>query len=617
MLGLSRDLPRPGSGEPIAQMDLLRAAPPQRKAAVRPSLVALGLLLGAVLLLTLFVEWEWEELGVRARLRSPSQRYTQPPKRPVASLDGCPQASQPILGTLVGEEAGKACSSDPPADSWRSDTTPSVVLRRALAYEGDMLRMDRFLHKVVEERKPVTVLAMGGSITSEFGGRKGPQMKMLNLEEHEFSRVVNPDGWLSGSLDWLTKTYPPKENKVWTNGSQKQEEPYSLLNVAIGAVGPIAWDICLGTTYLEQLPEQVDLVTIDWAISPCWEYMEHFDGVLQKLLTWWDPPPAILIVNFFFWCRGNLWCRDLVDDPNNPGEKRPKEGPQNPRDWSNLGVFAFQSFDDTGDVLEDNATMLAQYYSLPSLSMRNAFYTLAGQTLLGYGLHDLIGYDDMGIHPSIAEARGRYADVLIYFFRQAIAAVSCTHLGMRVRRASSDAEFSAGTEKDLLAVPPPFFKRWKPEAYGTRQAQTKACYSYSNLLGLFPPASAMQGFDFNKDNDSWVEFTLNTDAVGSKVLNFDSEAEARAAQALVMVEYLVSYERMGAATLACVRGCLCTPGRVSATHGQHNSIPDTHTLEVTQDPKCLIRVTSEKGQKGSKFKILGITVMFLPAPPAS
>ena len=63
--------------------------------------------------------------------------------------DGVDMFESPTIGS-----ASDVSSCPPPAPSkqdlmpgWKP-TVPSVVLRRGIAYEGDMLRMDQFLHKV-------------------------------------------------------------------------------------------------------------------------------------------------------------------------------------------------------------------------------------------------------------------------------------------------------------------------------------------------------------------------------------------------------------------------------------------------------------------------------------
>eukprot|EP00271_Cylindrocystis_brebissonii_P008176 TRINITY_DN22181_c0_g1_i1.p1 TRINITY_DN22181_c0_g1~~TRINITY_DN22181_c0_g1_i1.p1 ORF type:complete len:716 (-),score=53.44 TRINITY_DN22181_c0_g1_i1:424-2571(-) len=518
--------------------------------------------------------------------------------------------------------AAQADVSPPGMPGWKP-IVPTVLLRKGLAYEGDLLRMDRFLHKVVVERKPVTVVAMGSSVTSEFGGRKGPQLKLLNLDDFEFHRVVNPDGWISSALDTLVRAYPPIENKRWTDETtgKPYEEPYWLINLGIGAVGPGPWASCLGKTYFSQLPKDVDLVIVEWALAVNdREFLSSLDSVLQILLHTWDPPPAIFFANFFFWCRANLWCRGgFVTDPVT-GEEKPLPVEQQNLTWSNIGVFSFQSYDarGTGDVSEDNITVLAQYYGLPSISMRNAFFHLAAQTHKGYWLHDQIGYHDMGLHPSPALARGRYADVIVEFFRRAIQ-------GLEERRMLAAIEQSEEIISALLKLPAPFFQRWYPDAYGRNRVQTQSCYTYETLLGVTPPIRRSQGYAFSKDpdsklpkpglatweNGSFVEFELSTIA-DPKIVSFDTPDLLARAQALIEIRYLVSYERMGAVDLSCVEGCSCEPHSIDATITEHWSVPAPFEFPVSQSKHCVLRLVTRQSPNGSKFKILSITVKFQP-----
>eukprot|EP00897_Mesotaenium_endlicherianum_P003417 jgi/Mesen1/3102/ME000184S02170 len=466
--------------------------------------------------------------------------------------------------------------------------------------------------QVVEQRKALTVVSIGSSCTSEFGGRRGPQLKLLNLDPFEVSRVVglcraqlgfmvgagnlaslptgfrvglaprvvHPDGWLSAALDHLVELFPPRQPKRWDVGADgaPEEQPYWLINLGIGAVGPEPWLECLGHTYFEQLPPDVDLVVVEFALasSDGGIFLESLDRLLQRLMRQWDPPPALLLVNFFFWSprpglKDGEWRISPLIDPES-GEERLKEGPQQALNWSSIGVFAFHSFDrrGTGSVVEDNVTALAQYYGVPSLSMRDAFWHLAAQT------------------------------------------------------AAADAA-APDVERALLELPPPFFKRWKPEEYGRKRVQTKECFSYETVLAVPLPIRSTRGFEISKDPDSkypkpglitWqagseVEFKVDTRARG-KALTFESPAEAAEAQAMFELSYLVSYERMGTAEVACVKGCTCEGGVLDATITEHWSVPHRTRFDVTQSAHCIIRVTSGEGKGGSKFKIMALNILFRP-----
>ncbi|CAI5484666.1 unnamed protein product [Closterium sp. Yama58-4] len=529
-----------------------------------------------------------------------------------------------------------------------SPHVPRAILTRGIAHEGDMLRFDRLLHKIIVRREPITVVAIGSSCTSEFGGRKGPQLKLLNLDAFEFGRwvggrreerftrgflwvdseVVHPDGWLTAALDWLLAAFPTSKPHDFTTAplpdavpaqDQAPQQPYWLLNLAIGAIGPQPWGKCLGSTYLAKLPKTVDLVVVEWALAASYpEIAKDMDIVLQRLLKLWPTPPAFLFVHFFFWCRGNLWCRTWLTDPKT-GVELVEEGPQQPLTRENIGVFSFDSFDrrGTGRVTEDDFLVLARYYGFPAISMRNAFWNLAAQQAPQFGLHDLIAMDDMGLHPGLPLARTRYADILINFFRTAIQGFF-----KRQRAAMKASMEERAAELALLKVPPPLFARWFPGEFGGQGQQVALCYSYELLEATVPPVRAVKGFNFTKDPDSkipkpgfatwhtgsFAEFIFDTSAQNKPALQLDNPATA---QAQLEIRYLVSYERMGVGHVACVEGCECEGGDIDATISQHWSVPEKRVFDVSQSENCVVRIDVRRG-KGEKFKILSFTVMFKP-----
>ncbi|CAI5506969.1 unnamed protein product [Closterium sp. Naga37s-1] len=551
--------------------------------------------------------------------------------------------------------------------------------RRREAREEECLQRPTWkLFRIIVRREPITVVAIGSSCTSEFGGRKGPQLKLLNLDAFEFGRVVHPDGWLTAALDWLLAAFPPSKPHDFSAtplpdavpaGDQAPQQPYWLLNLAIGAIGPQPWGKCLGSTYLAKLPKEVDLVVVEWALAASYpEIAKDMDIVLQRLLKLWPTPPAFLFVHFFFWCRGNLWCRTWLTDPKT-GVELVEEGPQQPLTRENIGVFSFDSFDrrGTGRVTEDDFLVLARYYGFPAISMRNAFWNLATQQAPQFGLHDLIAMDDMGLHPGLPLARTRYADVLINFFRTAIQGFFD-----RQRAAMKASMEERAAELELLKVPPPLFARWFPGEFGGQGEQVALCYSYELLEATVPPVRAVSGFNFTKDPDSkipkpgfatwqagsFAEFIFDTSAQNKPALQLDNPSTAQAqleirylhvsphslvfrfsplpgsfaefifdmsaqnkpalqldnpstAQAQLEIRYLVSYERMGVGHVACVEGCECEGGDIDATISQQWSVPEKRVLDVSQSERCVVRIDVRRG-KGEKFKILSFTVMFKP-----
>lgn len=74
----------------------------------------------------------------------------------------------------------------------------------------------------------------------------------------------------------------------------------------------------------------MDLIIVEWSLAVnTVSFLEELDRVVQKLLRFWDTPPAIIFVNFFFWCRGNLWCRGY--EVGEDGEGTPVWGREKPK----------------------------------------------------------------------------------------------------------------------------------------------------------------------------------------------------------------------------------------------------------------------------------------------
>ncbi|CAI5508869.1 unnamed protein product [Closterium sp. Naga37s-1] len=347
---------------------------------------------------------------------------------------------------------------------------PAAALRRAVSYKGDMLRLDMFLYKLVVQRLPVTVAVVGGPVTFLSAGHRGPQPVLFNQGLYETtgershssaagwlaspllsSRLARlcfqhtcpclpsppltpqqqvgspllltlsstptlptthspPQGWLSLALDNLIRAFPPRHLKQWRAPGQSKSavvaEPYWLINLGLPRGSLATWASCDGATFLQSLPDDVDLVIAELALSDQGEakgqgagsFLQMYDSVLQQLLLRWgggapqNPPQtrqwqkgregglegvkaaagaAVVMVNFFSFCRGNRACRQQ-EDPS--------------LSFADVGPFSFglpphhPAYPHRAPevVSEDNITVLAQYYSLPVLSTRDAFFTLLG-----------------------------------------------------------------------------------------------------------------------------------------------------------------------------------------------------------------------------------------------
>ncbi|CAI6011831.1 unnamed protein product [Closterium sp. NIES-65] len=301
---------------------------------------------------------------------------------------------------------------------------PAAALRRAVSYKGDMLRLDMFLYKLVVQRLPVTVAVVGGPVTFLSAGHRGPQPVLFNQGLYGTTGERShspPQGWLSAALDNLIRAFPPRHLKQWRAPGQSKSavvaEPYWLINLGLPRGSLATWASCDGATFLQSLPGDVDLVIAELALSDQGEakgqgagsFLQMYDSVLQQLLLRWgggapqNPPQtrqwqkgrgglegvkaaagaAVVMVNFFSFCRGNQACRQQ-EDPS--------------LSFADVGPFSFglpphhPAYPHRAPevVSEDNITVLAQYYSLPVLSTRDAFFTLLGHQAPGYRLKDVV-----------------------------------------------------------------------------------------------------------------------------------------------------------------------------------------------------------------------------------
>lgn len=86
------------------------------------------------------------------------------------------------------------------------------------------------------------------------------------------------------------------------------------------------------------------------------------------------------------------------------------------------------------------------------------------------------------------------------------------------------------------------------------------------------------------------------------------------AQPLLRLQFLTSYEHMGAAELRCVSGCACAPERLEAHLKERVSVEHAGGGRVTQSAACELRLTvlPETRSGEHKFKLLGLSVVAQP-----
>ncbi|CAI5467404.1 unnamed protein product [Closterium sp. Yama58-4] len=489
--------------------------------------------------------------------------------------------------------------------------------------------------QLVVQRLPVTVAVVGGPVAFLSAGHRGPQPVMFNqglygtMGERSRSPAV---GWLSIALDTLVRAFPPRHLKQWSVPGQSESatvaEPYWLINLGLPRCSLATWASCDGATILQSLPDDVDLVVAELALSDQGERKgqgpESFlqiggdaggfgrsegssrssGGAGEFLLllprqqgmqrgrapaavlggggSLQTPPhmrqgekgneggldgvkaaagAAVVMVDFFSFCRSNQACREAEVcgaqwEQAECGDGRGKGAAvvrDPPLSFSDVGPFSFglpphhPSYPHMAPevVSDDNITVLAQYYSLPVLSTRDAFFTLLGQQAPGYKLKDIAttGLSNLPLHvepdsptsaipaaaippdtaddsygtaggagsssvdsvdsidpvdphalsgalPTALQVRTKYADVITALFHSAL-----TGLIDRLTEVNADND-TQSLLPFLLRPPPPFFSRWLHSTAASaflRPALPHACFSFRSGA-VAPPVLGLQGF---------------------------------------------------------------------------------------------------------------------------
>jgi hypothetical protein len=77
----------------------------------------------------------------------------------------------------------------------------------------------------------------------------------------------------------------------------------------------------------------------------------------------------------------------------------------------------------------------------------------------------------------------------------------------------------------------------------------------------------------------------------------------------VVVTFLKSYEHMGRATVTCVSGCSCDVSEIEAHHDDKTSISGLHAFPVTQSKNCRFKIQVLEGTSSGehKFKVTQVT----------
>jgi len=145
--------------------------------------------------------------------------------------------------------------------------TTELIKQRGLVSQGNPARLLAVLDKA-RRGEPVTIAAIGGSITAGGARTKDPENRYINR-----------------MAAWFTKTFPKCKIK--------------FINAGIGGTNSYYGAMRIHDDVLSQTP---DLVVVEYAVNnpPGRDYAESYEGVLRQLLR---EPQKIAVVELFFMHR--------------------------------------------------------------------------------------------------------------------------------------------------------------------------------------------------------------------------------------------------------------------------------------------------------------------------
>jgi hypothetical protein len=183
---------------------------------------------------------------------------------------------------------------------------PAVTAVMQLDLPSGLLAQSEHIGRLRAKLKaglPIKVVALGGSITFEFGGcfGDGCAVAMSSGKKGQaigFGLDVVPSvpsgqraavnrfkqkGWLQMTMAQINATYPHAR--------------HALYNMGAGGVDPALYSSCIALW----IPPDTDLVVADFAVNAA---QPNQLVKALRLLREYPEPPAVLSVLFYNWCRG-------------------------------------------------------------------------------------------------------------------------------------------------------------------------------------------------------------------------------------------------------------------------------------------------------------------------
>eukprot|EP00887_Chlorella_sp_A99_P000470 scaffold17.g470.t1 len=484
-----------------------------------------------------------------------------------------PTRNRPAQPELPPPPPSTAIAIDPDVLWGYSPLLDPRALQRGVLQHGDPARLRRFVARLLQG-KPAVVAAVGGSISVGRGAANQPGID------------TSWPSYLDQFERWLRAAFPASRAR--------------LVNAAQGGTTSNMFDSCAESL----VPADADLVVVEFALND--GTMAHctvddngrtdqgsiparaaYERLLRKLQRL-PRRPAVVVMQSYSFIRGST------------------------------GAFHKSA--------ENDMDVFASYYGLPVLSVRAAMYHLMAQNRPGYRV-DLVRSDNKRrtqptdlffwdiSHPYGPTGHRYMAELLIGLTQMTAGSLHLKPL--------QDEENTIAAEH----IPPPMLA-------GNYQKKAASCLLSADFKNA---ASESRGFVHNDEKwgwvgsapRAWVELSLDSRSSSDAVSLEQQQAEwqrqadntsnssdssnsnSGTRTSLILLGHLASYTGMGQARVECLSGCACNASTLDGHWQKSASLQVMHAIQVTEHPKCRMRVTilDSSSSGGHKVKLTALVVL--------
>jgi len=382
-------------------------------------------------------------------------------------------------------------------------------LARGVSSVGDPLRLQCFASKVLAGR-PVRLSVVGGSVSFGTTFTTSRSKALFHWKVYQ----------------WINATFPGRLHEHYCG--------------AVAASGPSYMEHCLHW----HVPDNADLVLVEYAVNfdPGSDDVASFERMIRKLLRMRNQP-AIILVNTMELMAPT--AHSLHFSGNKQWLDGYSEGAPSQEDMS----FEYRA------PSEDSITQIAQYYGIPSLSLRSAiFRELKGFPLVS-SLFPLKQVFHDRHHPG-AWGHSLMAQMVVHTLKNAISDVATNgdH-----DHPQCDLLVSEGLKLGTME----FFGLGKPLFSVSPEAPIGSCSKGEEVM---QHVRASKGFAYRVEGtDAKMKPGLVGMAAGDWVqLCVDISRLSESASFVVILGHLISYEHMGKVRISCLNECECSPEELDA-----------------------------------------------------